>query len=86
MGPIGLTIMVVLSDGYLQRIEHISITQALNINLAPKAFKRFLDDSHAIITIFRHPEQSRFINSIHDWIWKSKQAAQFPWYNYHQDW
>ena len=43
----GLSIMVVLSACYLQRIEHISITQALNLNLAPKTFKRFVDDSHA---------------------------------------
>ena len=46
-GPIGLSIMVVLSECYLQRIEHTSITQALNLNLAPKTFKRFVDDSHA---------------------------------------
>ena len=47
-GPIGLSIMVVvLSECYLQRIEHISITQAHNLNLAPKTFKRFADDSHA---------------------------------------
>ena len=39
--------MVVLSECYLQRIEHTSITQALNLNLAPKTFKRFVDDSHA---------------------------------------
>ena len=41
-GPIGLLIMFVLSECYLERIEHISITQALNLNLAPKTFKRFL--------------------------------------------
>ena len=46
-GPIGLSIMVVLSECYLQRIEHISKTQALTLNLAPKTFKRFFDDSHA---------------------------------------
>ena len=46
-GPTGLSIMVVLSECYLQRIEHISITQALTLNLAPKTFKRFVDDSHA---------------------------------------
>ena len=40
---------------YLQRIEHISITQALNLNLAPKTFKRFVDDSHAR---FNNREQS----------------------------
>ena len=54
-GPIGLSIMVVLSECYLQRIEHISITQALNLNLAPKTFKRFVDDSYAR---FNNREQS----------------------------
>ena len=44
--PISLSIMVVLSECYLQRIEQISITQALTLNLAPKSFKRFADDSH----------------------------------------
>ena len=50
-GPIGLSIMVVLSECYLQRIEHISIIQALTLNLAPRTFKRFVDDSHARLTI-----------------------------------
>ena len=54
-GPIGLSIMVVLSACYLQRIEHISITQALNLNLAAKTVKRFVDDSHAR---FNNREQS----------------------------
>ena len=27
------------------KIEQIPITQALNLNLAPKTFKRFVDDS-----------------------------------------
>ena len=53
-GPIGLSIMVVLSECYLQGIEHISIIQALNLNLPPKTFKRFVDDSH---TRFNHREQ-----------------------------
>ena len=46
-GPIGLSIMVVLFECYLQRTEHTYITQALNLNLAPKSFERFFDDSHA---------------------------------------
>ena len=54
-GPIGLSIMVVLSECYLQRIENISITQALNLNLAPKTFKRFVSDNHAR---FNNREQS----------------------------
>ena len=49
-GPIGLSIMVVLSECYLQRVEHISITQTLNFNLEPKTFKRFVDDSHARVS------------------------------------
>ena len=40
--------MVVLSECYLQIIEHISITQALTLNLPPpKTFKRFVDNNHA---------------------------------------
>ena len=39
--------MLVLSECYLQRIEHISITLALNLNLGPKTFKIFVDDSYA---------------------------------------
>ena len=59
-GPIGLSIMVVLSECYLRRIEHISITQALTLNLTPKTFKRFVDDSHAR---FNNREQSlQFLN------------------------
>ena len=54
-GPLGLSIMVVLSECYLQRIEHIYIMQALNLSLAPKTFKRFVDDSHAR---FNNREQS----------------------------
>ena len=44
---IGLSILVVLYECYPQRIEHISSTQALTLNLAPKTFRRFVDDSHA---------------------------------------
>ena len=39
--------MVVLSEYYLQRIEHVPITQDFTLNLAPKKFKGFVDDSHA---------------------------------------
>ena len=46
-GKLVLSVMVVLSECYLQRIEHIFIAQALNLNLAPNTFKRFVDDSHA---------------------------------------
>ena len=46
-GPIGLSLMVVLSECYLQKIEFKAITEALNYKIAPKTFRRFVDDSHA---------------------------------------
>ena len=50
------------SECYLQRIKHISIIQALNLNLAPKTFKRFVEDSHAR---FNNREQSlQFLEQI----------------------
>ena len=47
--------MVASSECHLQIIEHISITQALTLNLALKTFKRFVADSHAR---FNNREQS----------------------------
>ena len=46
-GPIGLALMVVLSECYLQKIEFKAVTEALNYKIAPKTFRRFVDDSHA---------------------------------------
>ena len=46
-GLIGLLLMVVLSECYLQKIEFKAITESLNYKIAPKTFKRFLDDSRA---------------------------------------
>ena len=46
-GPIGLSIMVILSESYLQHIEHQSLETALIHQICPKSFKRYVDDSHA---------------------------------------
>ena len=46
-GPIGLSIMVVLSECYLQRLEEKSIALSFALNISPKTFKRYVDDSHA---------------------------------------
>ena len=46
-GPIGLSLIVVLSECSLQKIEFKAITEALNYKIAPKTFRRFVDDSHA---------------------------------------
>ena len=46
-GPIGLSITVVLSECYLQRLEEKSIALSFALNISPKTFKRYVDDSHA---------------------------------------
>ena len=46
-GPIGLSIMVVLSGCYLQRLEENSIALSFALNIWPKTFKCYVDDSHA---------------------------------------
>ena len=39
--------MVVLSETYLQHLEHKAIAEALTIHIQPKTFKRYVDSSHA---------------------------------------
>ena len=51
-GLIGLSVMVVLSECNLKKID---IFIALTFNLAPKTFKKSVDDSHAR---FNNGEQS----------------------------
>ena len=46
-GPVGFSLMVVLSECYLQKIKFKAITEALNYKIAPKTFRHFVDDSHA---------------------------------------
>ena len=45
-GPIGLSIMVVLLESYLQNLEKNTIELALRFDTAPKAFRRYVDDTH----------------------------------------
>ena len=46
-GPICLSLMVVIAEGYLQNIENIALNNALRDHCAPKSFLRYVDDSHA---------------------------------------
>ena len=48
-GPIGLSLMVVLSETFLQRIESEAMDTALNqfIPIEPKSYHRFVDDVHS---------------------------------------
>ena len=45
-GQFGLSIMVVLSESYLQNYEKNAIELALRFDIAPKIFRRYIDDSH----------------------------------------
>ena len=53
--------MVVLSKSYVQNLEHKAIAEALTLNLAPKTYRRYLDDTHARFT---SKEQSREFQNI----------------------
>ena len=46
-GPIGLALMVVISEVFLRRLEDKAIQEALATNLALLTYKRYVDDSHA---------------------------------------
>ena len=46
-GPTSLSIMVVSSECYLQKIEEKSIALSFALNVSPKTFKLYADDRHA---------------------------------------
>ena len=60
-GPIGLSLMVVIAEGYLQFIENKALTESLRLDCQPKTFRRYVDDSHAR---FSSVEQSETFNQI----------------------
>ena len=53
-GPIGLSLMVVLSESYLQHLEHKAMVEALTMKIQPKTFKRYVDGSHDRFPL-KHP-------------------------------
>ena len=56
-GPIELSFMVVLSESYVQNLEHKAIAEALILNLAPKTYRRYVDDTHARFTSKKQSRQ-----------------------------
>ena len=60
-GPIGLSFMAVLSESYVQNLEYKAIAEVLTLNLAPKTYRRYVDDTHARST---SKEQSREFQNI----------------------
>ena len=53
--------MVVLSESYVQNLEHKAIAEALTLNLAPKTYRRYVDDTHVRFT---SKKQSREFQNI----------------------
>ena len=53
-GPIGLSLMAVLSESYLQDLEHKAIAESFTLQIQPKTFKRYVNDSHARFTSKHH--------------------------------
>ena len=56
-GPIELSFMVALSESYVQNLEHKAIAEALTLNLAPKTYRRYVDDTHARFTSKKQSRQ-----------------------------
>ena len=56
-GPIGLSLMVVMAEGYLQYLEINALNSATIQNVAPKTFKRYVDDSHTRFTKLEQAEK-----------------------------
>ena len=53
-GPIGLSLMVVLCESYLQHLEYKAMVVAFTMQIQPKTLKRYVDDSHARFTSKHH--------------------------------
>ena len=77
-GPIGLALMVVISEAFLQRLEAKAIQEALATNLAPLTYKRYADDSDAR---FETVHQSHSFLNILD---KQNRAIQYTMEKEHQ--
>ena len=45
-GPVGLALMFVISEVFLQCLEDKAMQETLTTNLAPLPYKRYVDDSH----------------------------------------
>ena len=65
-GPIELSFMVALSESYVQNLEHKAIAEALTLNLAPKTYRRYVDDTHARFTSKKQSRQFQNIRNKQD--------------------
>ena len=42
--------MVILTESYVQNLEHKATAEALTVNLAPKTYREYVDDTHSRFT------------------------------------
>ena len=70
-GPIGLSLMVVVSEAFLQFIEKNAIQQSLNKQCLPISFLRYVDDSHSRF------ESSRDANNFLDILNQQDECIQY---------
>nr|XP_047132469.1 uncharacterized protein LOC124811196 [Hydra vulgaris] len=59
-GPIGLSLMVVMAEAFLQNIERKALNIATICTCEPKAFVRYVDDCHARFNSIK--QQQMFLN------------------------
>ena len=60
-GPTGLSFLFVLSESYVQNLEQKAIAEAFTLNLSPKTYRPYVDDTHAP---FKSQEQFRKFQKI----------------------
>lgn len=54
MGATELSFKVILSESYTPNLEQKAIAEALNLNLAPKTYRQYFEDTS---TLFKSKEQ-----------------------------
>ncbi|XP_047137571.2 uncharacterized protein LOC124814063 [Hydra vulgaris] len=63
-GPIGLSLMVVMADAFLQNIERKALNIATICTCEPKTFVRYVDDCHARFNSIK--QQQMFLNILNE--------------------
>ena len=63
-GPIGLSLMVVIAEGYLQTIESKALRNAIANGCGPLSYLRYVDDSHSRFRL--EPQVDGFLHELNE--------------------
>ncbi|XP_065650401.1 uncharacterized protein LOC136078552 [Hydra vulgaris] len=63
-GPIGLSLMVVMAEAFLQNIERKALNIAIVYTSEPKTYKRYVDDCYACFASIK--QQQMFLNILNE--------------------